>query len=837
MAAIHQPTPPCTTSFAMYDDHESERFPAEHFGEHVAQEFLAHHADPDEAIPSIEEVDRNVLASEQHAVSYPSQTPTSERAKSRRTSAMTSTSFISSLPSELSIASKPVAPAKYGYEAAPAHVKPRPLFRNPASVRAMQMSSPPPLPSFDSPHDRVKGGYQFTTPSRNGRSETPMSASGSRRSGSRRGSIYRASHEPPMSGSRLTPTPQQHLPLVLLHVTILPMQIPYPPELMNKVMPQWLVENYKLLEEKLQDMVLMQRGLLIAHPNDEYDLLEERILESLELRTPRLLKCGHFVGAVNDGSEDSDADDCASSPSDETGRGSRMSGGTIAADDEDDTGLSDVAGDFTEVCADCHRQVKKPGKGVGSGKKRWDLKVYAANGLMRAGAWSAAWKEMERCDVEISPWIPEDVKSEVQKKVEEEQERQRQKMLYEAEVQRLVDRETARLKELELRAEEAKELENDQQIVRAGEEAEMEAREVREHELKELLEATFASKMEEIRDVLHSELEVRLEASSGTVAERFGSLEKGLKDVQQSIAVWVPPVQSQPSIPGPPPFMEGTHIPPQYASSEIRRSRQDETIPLGTLLRNYLIVVAKDQRNVALVVLVAVLVYLLQHTTPAPYTYQPSVQLHSLERQPTTALAPLPVITSTATLTEVSVATTTATTTATATVTRVEYLPMENVVELPQETEMASVEVGGRASEDASMQHSVAPTHEPNSSKVETGEVNENVRTHAPKDERNHHPSSTDIVTAVVESPTSTIVSTSPQDTGSSELPAATPERGTGFAVSPAIPVVLPSSTPLQSAPPASIPTPDHSAPYCARNREAPLTPLGSSTDADTCQA
>ena len=39
--------------------------------------------------------------------------------------------------------------------------------------------------------------------------------------------------------------------------------------------------------------------------------------------------------------------------------------------------------------------------------------MYAANGLMRAGAWSAAWNEMEMVDVEVSVWLPEDVKREV----------------------------------------------------------------------------------------------------------------------------------------------------------------------------------------------------------------------------------------------------------------------------------------------------------------------------------------------------------------------------------------------------------------------------------------
>lgn len=38
------------------------------------------------------------------------------------------------------------------------------------------------------------------------------------------------------------------------------------------------------------------------------------------------------------------------------------------------------------------------------------IKVYAANGLMRSAAWAAAWSDMERVDVEILPWISDDMR-------------------------------------------------------------------------------------------------------------------------------------------------------------------------------------------------------------------------------------------------------------------------------------------------------------------------------------------------------------------------------------------------------------------------------------------
>jgi hypothetical protein len=62
------------------------------------------------------------------------------------------------------------------------------------------------------------------------------------------------------------------------------------------------------------------------------------------------------------------------------------------------------------VCPDCEGHMRLPGKGVGSGKRRFDIKIYAANGLMRSGAWAAAWREMERVDVEIDVWMPEDLR-------------------------------------------------------------------------------------------------------------------------------------------------------------------------------------------------------------------------------------------------------------------------------------------------------------------------------------------------------------------------------------------------------------------------------------------
>jgi len=252
--------------------------------------------------------------------------------------------------------------------------KNRSPFRNPSSVRAMQLETTPP-PHLTSPSSQQR--YKFTTPSRNG---TPRSV--------------RSHHSAMRSTSKLSPTKKlkKEYPLVLLHVTLLPIALSYSTEVLESVLPGYILENWKLLQEKATDTVL-ERGILIPHPREDYDLLEERLLESLELKLPRILKCGHFH------LEPDEEADLAESDADHF--------------DEDDNDA--------DICDDCGRRVRDGRFGSGAGTRRWDIKLYAANGLMRAGAWGAAWREMERVDVEILPWMEEDMKRELElrKEVEE----------------------------------------------------------------------------------------------------------------------------------------------------------------------------------------------------------------------------------------------------------------------------------------------------------------------------------------------------------------------------------------------------------------------------------
>lgn len=178
---------------------------------------------------------------------------------------------------------------------------------------------------------------------------------------------------------------------MLLHVTLLPIPTPYSNGVMQRVLPPYILSNWKLLREKVTATVLV-RGILIPHPREDYDLLEERLLETLELRMPRILACGHFH---------LDADEEAE----------LLVAGEDIEDEDDDV----------DICTDCGRRIRDGRHGSGTGSRRWDIKIYAANGLMRAGAWGAAWREMERVDVEICPWVGEELKRELESAREAEE--------------------------------------------------------------------------------------------------------------------------------------------------------------------------------------------------------------------------------------------------------------------------------------------------------------------------------------------------------------------------------------------------------------------------------
>ena len=158
-------------------------------------------------------------------------------------------------------------------------------------------------------------------------------------------------------------------------------------ELFGALLPEQYRKRWAALQERVAMAELNARGILIPHPQEDYELLEERLLESLELETPRI-RSNHFLH------QDQAAADSGFESASQT-------------DEETD---DDTPHEFQ--CPDC-------GKGINPKRDRkWEIKVYAANGLMRAGAWAAAWREMEKVDVEIGIWMPDDVRQEVGARLE-----------------------------------------------------------------------------------------------------------------------------------------------------------------------------------------------------------------------------------------------------------------------------------------------------------------------------------------------------------------------------------------------------------------------------------
>ncbi|KAG5944205.1 hypothetical protein E4U59_007506 [Claviceps monticola] len=254
---------------------------------------------------------------------------------------------------------------------------PRPPFRSPSSVQALQMVSPP--------------------ASVNGSSHSSRRAP--RRSMSRLGSnnisaVYPPKKTPPRFRSN---TP----PLVLLHVTVMPSRWPWAHVLQN-THPSDLSPGAKALWDAWTQLqyrtgdTVSARGILLPHPQNDYEVLEERLLEALELplkRRARILECGHYIGPSNNlvagmgaASDDEESEDDEDS-----------------FENGDEVSRRQSLADSTHWCKTCRSDIRYESS-LGKGKV-FRVKVYASNGLMRAGAWQACWKEMERVDVELEPVV------------------------------------------------------------------------------------------------------------------------------------------------------------------------------------------------------------------------------------------------------------------------------------------------------------------------------------------------------------------------------------------------------------------------------------------------
>jgi hypothetical protein len=296
-----------------------------------------------------------------------------------------SSNTYSLLPTALALASPRNSQGRH----TPSRSGKRVPFRSPSSVRAIQMSSP--APSI----------FSGCTPA--SRKRSLMSHMGGSQSN------FTVTPTKPKTPSKVFKAKQEQ-PLVLLHVTLLPLHWQYaeimedaPSEALSEDL-QKLRETWRLLQQKLGDTVF-ERGVLLPHPQDSYETLEERLLGSLDLPIrprARILSCGHYVGPNSDFIDDVEPSSAETS-------------------DSEDMGADDEVPQQLLWCDVCCRDVKfeKYGTVTGRRKKNFRVKVYASNGLMGASTWETCWREMERVDVEIEPAVEASVIKQLNQLIED----------------------------------------------------------------------------------------------------------------------------------------------------------------------------------------------------------------------------------------------------------------------------------------------------------------------------------------------------------------------------------------------------------------------------------
>ncbi|ROW06931.1 hypothetical protein VMCG_04117 [Cytospora schulzeri] len=278
----------------------------------------------------------------------------------------------------------------------------RQAFRSPSSVRAMQMSSP--TPSL------------YSNPLRSAKREAGLAST------SRVGSPSLSAQY--SSRGRSTPSRfkgPEPAPLVLLHVTLLPPRWVYG-DMVNyfetrKLQPiafsgeglKNLRSAWRQLQDRLGDTE-MERGILLPHPQNDYEVLEERLLEALELplrRRARILECGHYLGPSNEMTITDYIEDDFSDYS----------------DDEEHDAVAKK--EKRHWCKSCKGDIKYQELGA---ERVFRIKVYASNGLMSAGAWEACWREMERVDIEVEPIISQTVQQDLSKLAASYEQEQRKQL-------------------------------------------------------------------------------------------------------------------------------------------------------------------------------------------------------------------------------------------------------------------------------------------------------------------------------------------------------------------------------------------------------------------------
>ncbi|CAK7219364.1 hypothetical protein SCUCBS95973_003797 [Sporothrix curviconia] len=290
---------------------------------------------------------------------------------------------------------------------------PRPAFRTPSSVRAIQMSSPSPSVIF---------GVSPRSAARRRRLGTGSGPD----DGQSMGSVGTYSSLPSSLSKNLTPTrfkvfrKPEPAPLVLLHATLMPTRWAWsdvlrtlderlssanksgirddlaspasenmaafsfePSAALKRLHGAWC----QLQEYSIGADTVAERGVLLPHPQNDYEVLEERLLEALELpvrRRARILECGHYLGPADEDDDEFDDDD-------DDYYNDRPS----YRDDSDSPNKR-------HWCTTCRSDIRYESLGA---ERVFRVKVYASNGLMTVGAWAACWSEMERVDVEIEPIV------------------------------------------------------------------------------------------------------------------------------------------------------------------------------------------------------------------------------------------------------------------------------------------------------------------------------------------------------------------------------------------------------------------------------------------------
>ncbi|KAG8630160.1 hypothetical protein KVT40_001779 [Elsinoe batatas] len=317
------------------------------------------------------------------------------------------------------------------------------------------------------------------------------------------------------------------LPLVLLHITILPLPAELEDDWFSGILREGTRKRLSLLKTKLTGEV-SKRGLLIKHPRGDYDLLEERILQALELEQGRLSDDGHYLGHSQEEEDDQERVDSGAELEDNgSGR-----------------------------CNTCCRQIKEAGSGV-AGEQKWDLQVFAGNGRMRAETWTVAWREMEMVDVVVLPWMDEE---------------ERLKL---AEARTSVS--NPHVKENpaspEADTDVAVTLHNNPDQITLEREAE-----------------------EALQRHIQDQEQLRRDQHETAVLDKILALEARLHDLSQKSQRNHSPSQSRDHT-----NFNVHDLPPAF---------KPEQVPIEVLLRNYLVVLAKDARNIAIAVLLAVVVVL-----------------------------------------------------------------------------------------------------------------------------------------------------------------------------------------------------------------------------------